>query len=66
MVWMVLGFVIFQRFVIWTELLTVRTKISSTVDMLGLNVMVEVCPVTSAVLAVQTGPVTISIFLHPR
>ena len=63
---MVVGYVILQRLVIWTELLTVRTKIASRVDMLGLYVVIEVCPVTSAVLAVQTGPVTITSFLHPR
>ena len=57
---------IFQRFVIGTELLAIWTKIASTVDMLGLNVLVEVSPMTSTVLAVETHPVTIISFLHPR
>ena len=49
---MVLSFMVFQRFIIGTELLTVRTQIAATVDMLGLNVLVEVGLMTSTVLAV--------------
>ena len=49
---MVLSFMVFQRLIIGTELLTVRTKIAATVDMLGLNVLVEVGLMTSTVLAV--------------
>ena len=61
-----MGFMVLQWFVIGTELLTIRTQISSAVHMLGLNMLIKVCFMPGRVLTIQTDPATIRILLHPR
>ena len=61
-----MGLVVLQRFVIGTELLTVRTQISSAVHMFGLNVLIKVGFMPGRVLTIYTEPATIHFLLHPR
>ena len=61
-----MGFMVLQWFVIRTELLTIRTQVSSAVHMLCLNMLIKVGSMTGRVLTIQTKPATLDCLLHPR